>query len=156
MFSRCPYSNQLDEFIHSRSEDEKELSFWKEHGLSCEDCRMQLEIEEVLRLDLGTMPKPGLSPGFERRLWVTLQTQQRMTTVSRLKRFILWSYWVTALTCSCLILYSMTETLELTVQLASALASTGLLLLVATKILLGRLRMEFTDLALDTTFFPEL
>jgi hypothetical protein len=105
---------------------------------------------------LGTLPKPALSLGFERRLLVRLQTERRKSAASRLKRFILWSYWLTAFTCSSLILRSMIETIDLSPQLVSALVFAALLLLLTTRILLRRFGIELTDLALQTVVTPKL
>lgn len=74
------------------------------HVKTCKDCRVQLNMNDQLRDLTLQMPRPGLSPEFNRRLRTRLASEKRRKYENRRRLFLLQAYWVVAATASITVL----------------------------------------------------
>lgn len=67
---------------------------WAEHRERCPVCRAQSALDSELRQQLGTLPRPHLSPEFQRRL--LSQVEPGRHAADRKVRGWMYGYWLAA------------------------------------------------------------
>ena len=151
MHNRCPDPELIEEVLQGHFASPEDQSAWDQHLTECAACRNQLSIAKQLSEDLGVVPIPELSTGFEQRLMRRLHSEQDLRSAIRFRQRIMLAYWIGAAVLSCLILGQ----LEWSPYLSSVQGLFGLTVLLvsvsaAILFLTRQFRMGLADLLIST------